>query len=75
MSMKLITVYQTFSSADAQLIHSLLDASNLHAIVANELSALSIDGYAMASGGIQVQVPEDEVEEARELIESKQSEP
>jgi hypothetical protein len=66
--MKLVTVYQTFSSADAQLVRSRLEASNLQAIVANELSGLSIDGYSMAAGGILVQVPEDQVEDARELI-------
>ncbi len=67
--MKLVTVYKTFSSADAQLVRSRLEASDLDAIVINELSGLNIDGYAMAAGGIQVQVPEDQVEDARELIE------
>lgn len=66
--MKLVTVYQTFSPADAQLVRSRLEASNLQAIVANELSSLSLDGYSMAAGGVLVQVPEDQVEEARELI-------
>ncbi len=67
--MKLVTVYQTFSPADAQLVRSRLEASNLEPIVVNELSALSMDGYSMASGGILIQVPEDQVEEARGLIE------
>ncbi len=69
--MKLVTVYQTFSPADAQLVRSRLEASNLQAMVVNELSSLSMDGYSMASGGILVQVPEDQVEQARELIELK----
>jgi hypothetical protein len=67
--MKLVTVYQTFSPADAQLVRSRLQASNLEAVILNELSSLSIDGYSMAAGGILVQVPEDQAEEARELIE------
>jgi hypothetical protein len=66
--MALVTVYRTFSSADAHLVRSRLDASDLHAIVADELAALSMEGYAMAAGGIRVQVPEEEAEEAREII-------
>ncbi len=73
--MKLVTVYRTFSSADAQLVRSRLEASNIEAIVINELSGLNIDGYSMAAGGIQVQVPEDQVQEARELIEMETPSP
>jgi hypothetical protein len=69
--LKLVTVYKAFSSADAQLIRSRLEASGLHAIVQHELSSLSMEGYSMAAGGILVQVPEIEVEDARNLIESK----
>jgi len=69
--MKLITVYKAFSSADAQLIRSRLDASGFHAVVQHELSALSMEGYSMAAGGILVQVPETEVQDARNLLDSK----
>jgi hypothetical protein len=68
--MPLTTIFTTFSSAEAQLIRSMLEAANLHANVKNELSALSMDGYAMAAGGIQVQVLDEEAELARELIET-----
>ncbi len=67
--MKLVTVYRTFSPADAHLVRSRLEASDLQAIVTNELSSLSLDGYSMAAGGVLVQVPEDQAEAARELIE------
>ncbi len=66
--MKLVTVYTSFSPADAQLIRSRLEASNFHAVVMHELSALSMDGYALAAGGIRVQVPEEEAADARELL-------
>ncbi len=69
--MNLVTVYRTFSPADAQLIRSMLDAAEVPAIVTHELSSLSLDGYAMAAGGIRVEVPEEHVELARELIETK----
>ncbi len=74
----LVTVYRALNPADAQLIRSRLDAAEFHPVVTNELSALSLDGYAMAAGGILVQVPEDEAEDAHELLhamESDESEP
>lgn len=66
--MKLVTVFSSFSSGEANLICSRLNAANLHAEVSHELAALSIEGYSLAAGGIRVQVPEDEAELARELI-------
>jgi len=66
--MSLVTVYKTFSPADAQLIRSMLEAAGVPATVTHELSALSLDGYALAAGGIGVQVPDEHVALARELI-------
>ena len=66
--MQLVTVFTAFNSAEAQLIRSRLDAAGLHAFVKDELSALSMDGYALAAGGIKVQVPEVDAELALELI-------
>jgi hypothetical protein len=66
--MNLVTVYQTFSIAEAQMVRSALEAAAFHPEVANEIAAVSIDGYTQAAGGVQVQVPEDEVESARALI-------
>lgn len=73
--MKLVTVYTSFSSADAHLIRSRLEASNFHAVVMHELSALSMDGYSLAAGGIRVQVPEEEAADARELISASDTPP
>jgi hypothetical protein len=66
--MKLVIVYSAFNPADAHLVRSRLEAANFHPVVSNELSSLSLDGYAMAAGGILVQVPEDEAAEAREFL-------
>ncbi|MBI1177423.1 hypothetical protein GC207_08280 [bacterium] len=66
--MKLVTIFTTFNPAEAQVQRSRLEAAGMNAIVKNELSAMVIDGYTMAAGGIQVQVPEDQVESARELL-------
>ena len=66
--MALVTVYSTFSSGDAHLVCSRLEAANLQATIAHELSALSMEGYALAAGGIRVQVPEEQAEDARQII-------
>ena len=71
--MKLVTVYTAFNPAQAHLIRSRLEASNFLAVVKNENAALGMDGYSMAVGGILVQVPEDQVAEARELLRSCQA--
>lgn len=62
------TVYRAFNPADAHLVRSRLEAAGFHAFVTNELSALSMDGYAMAAGGILVQVPEAEQAEAAAFL-------
>ncbi len=66
--MQLVTVFTAFNSAEAQLIRSRLEAAGLRVFVADELSSLSIDGYALAAGGIRVQVPDVDAEAALELI-------
>ena len=66
--MQFATVYRTFSSADAQLVRSRLEAAGFPVNVAHELSSLSMDGYSLATGGILVQVPADQTEDARALI-------
>jgi hypothetical protein len=68
--MSLVTIQTAFNPADAQLVRSRLDAAGFHPVVAHELSALSLDGYALAAGGILVQVPAEEAEEAKEFLTS-----
>ena len=66
--MPLVTVSSAFNPADAQLVRSRLEAAGFHAVVTHELSALSLDGYALAAGGILVQVPAEEAADAREFL-------
>lgn len=68
--MHLVTIFTAFNPAEAHVIRSCLDAANFHAVVTHELSALSMDGYALAAGGILVQVPDAEADEAREFLNS-----
>ena len=68
--MQLVTVYRAFNPADAHLVRSRLEAAEFHPVVTNELSALSLDGYALAAGGILVQVPDKEAADAKEFLAS-----
>lgn len=71
--MQMITVSTAFNPADAQLVRSRLEAAGFHTVVKNELSALSMDGYGLAVGGILVQVPETEADDAREFLNAPDS--
>ena len=73
--MELVTVFRSFSPAEAQLIRSRLDAADIPAEVMNELAALSMDGYSMATGGVLVQVPDTYAAEAKALLDSANASP
>lgn len=66
--MKLVTVHTALNPAEAQLANSRLQAAGFHSVVMGELAALSMEGYALTAGGIRVQVPEAEAEDARLLL-------
>ena len=66
--MALVTVCTAFNPAEAHLVCSRLEAAQFHPVVTHELSALSLDGYALAAGGILVQVPGNEADEAKEFL-------
>jgi len=68
--MDLVTIFRAFSPAEAQLVRSRLEAAGFHPFVADELSALVMDGYSQAVGGIRVQVPDTEAADVREFLES-----
>jgi len=69
--MEFVTVHSAFNPAAAELVRSRLEANGFIVHVKNETAALSLDGYAMAAGGILVQVPADQADDARALIESQ----
>ena len=64
------TIYKALNPADAQLAYSRLEAAGFHPFVADEAAALGMEGYALAVGGIRVQVPEAEAAEAGEFLDS-----
>ncbi len=66
------TVFRFFNPIEAQMAVARLRAANIEAELQHELSGINIDGYAMASGGIGLLVPDDQSEDARKLIEAEQ---
>ncbi len=66
--MELKTVFNTFSSAEANLVHGRLEAAGFEAYIHGELAGLTMGGYTAAAGGIRIQVPESRAEEAKAVI-------
>jgi hypothetical protein len=66
--MDFATVMTAFNPADAQLTRSRLEAAGFHPFVLHENAALGTEGYALAIGGILVQVPEAEAADAKEFL-------
>lgn len=66
--MKLVTVQTAFNPADADLARGRLEVAGFHPFITG-LSALSTEGYALTTGGILLQVPEDEAVEAKIFLE------
>ena len=69
--MQLVTISRAFNPASAHLTRARLEAAGFHAVVTHELAALGLDGYAMAAGGILVQVPDEEQAEAKTFLEAR----
>ena len=64
----LTTIYTTLNLTDAHLVCSRLEAAGFQASVRNELASLAIEGYTLATGGLEVQVPPPQAEEARAFL-------
>ena len=65
-----VTVYKALNPADAQLVFSRLEAAGFHPFVADEMAALSMDGYGITVGGILFRVPETEAADAKEFLDA-----
>ena len=63
------TIFTAFQYTDAELVRARLEIAGFHPIVTNENTAVNLGGFSKATM-IQVQVPEDEVAEARAFINS-----
>lgn len=68
--MKPVTVFSCFNPVEAHVVRSRLETAGILAIVTHETAALTTEGGAMTIGGVQVQVPEEQAADARELLDA-----
>ena len=68
--MDFATVFTGFNLADAQLVHSRLEAAGFHPVVINEYAAGVFGGGANAISPVSIQMPEAEAADAREFLEA-----
>jgi hypothetical protein len=69
--MEFITVSTSNNPAEAELVRSRLEANGFLVNLKNAEAAFSL-GYGLAIGGVQVQVPQDQADSARALLESQE---
>ncbi|MGE3308556.1 MAG: DUF2007 domain-containing protein [Limisphaerales bacterium] len=65
---ELESVFVTVNAAEAQLIRSRLAAAGLNPEVDPEIDPMSIEGFTLPGGGIQIKVPASQAEEARAIL-------
>ena len=68
--MNVVTIFKSFSSADAELTRARLEVAGFHPVIVGDVAAMSMEGYSVATGGIRVQVLEDEAAEARAFLDA-----
>ena len=69
--MDMVVVFRTFDLAEAQVVRGRLVGAGIRAELAHENSSANFDE---AGGGVRVTVPNEQVADARALIESSESE-
>jgi hypothetical protein len=70
--MQLITVFTAFNPAEADLVRARLEIAEFHPVITHGTNAQGLD---IAAGGVLVQVPENEAEEARQFLTSSEATP
>jgi hypothetical protein len=69
--MNFVTIFKAMNAAQVQIVRSRLEAADFHTFVPDDLSAFGSDPLALGAGGIRIQVPEAEAEDAREFLKDK----
>lgn len=67
--MELVTVFSTFNPAEAELIRVRLELADFDVSIKNEESARAWGG-GIVSGGLFVQVPDEQAADAKALLDS-----
>jgi len=66
--MNLVTVTNVLNPAEAGLICARLEAAGFNPFMPDHFSAVNMDGYTLAIGGIRIQVPGDQVAAVKEFL-------
>ncbi len=66
--MNLVTIANVLNPAEAGLICSRLESADFHPFMPDQFSAINTDGYTLAIGGIRIQVPENEANDAKDFL-------
>tara|TARA_Y100000588_G_scaffold388504_1_gene488863 strand:+ start:1367 stop:1597 length:231 start_codon:yes stop_codon:yes gene_type:complete len=66
--MDLVTVFRTYNTVEAQVICSRLQADGIQASVVDETAAMYLEAGTFTTGGVRVQVPDNQAAEARRVI-------
>ncbi|MCC6231806.1 MAG: DUF2007 domain-containing protein [Verrucomicrobiales bacterium] len=69
-SVELEVVFETVNVSEAQLIRSRLEAAGLTPEVDPEIDPLSIEGFSLPAGGIQIKVPSAQAADARAILDA-----
>lgn len=72
--MELVTVFSTLNPAEAELIRARLELAEFDVAIKNEDSAKAWGG-GITSGGLYVQVPDDQAVDAKALLDSPEEAP
>ena len=73
--MKLVTVFNTFNSTEADLVSSRLAAAGFNPTILHGSAAANFVELTLGEKGVAVQVPEDEADDAREFLAAPGVEP
>ena len=69
--MNLVTIFKASSQAEAELTRARLEAAGFEAVVVGEPAALNMELISAATGGIRVEVMEDQAAEARAFLDAE----
>ena len=69
--MEWVSVANVLNPGMALLIRSRLEAAGFLVSVRGLDAALATEGYSLATGGVRIEVPQDQAEEARAFLEAE----
>ena len=65
---KLVEVYRAFNIAEVDLRRSVLEGAGIDVMIKDDLSAMNLDGWSLAAGGVKLLVRAEDADRARELL-------